>query len=251
MSYREHLPHPALRPFVDRFWTRAAGPSATEARVLPDGCIDVMLMLADGACSGIFVVGTMTEPLVIPAGPGARHLTVAVRFRPGGARPFLRADAHQLTDQRIDGTALGLGWLAAADGLPALERALLGRLSSVPGPDPLVAHAVNQLLSESPPSVEALARRIGYSRQHLGRRFRAEVGIGPKELARVARIQRAVAGLQCGRPALPLADLAARAGYFDQAHMDRDFRQLVGVTPQVARGLPGSIRPIASLFPAA
>jgi AraC-like DNA-binding protein len=250
VPYRELLPHPALRPFVDRLWTRAGAGESAPLRVLPDGCIDVLVSLAEGRARA---VGTMTRTLVIP--PGRPLHAVAVRFRPGAAAPFLGIAAHALTDRQVDAGELGLRWLEAgalADGRDvdgaarALERALLARLRSVRPPDPLVAHAVRALFASAPPTVEALARRLGWSRQHLGRAFRAQVGVGPKQLARVARVQRALAGLQGARA--PLAQVAADAGYFDEAHMDRDFRHLVGVTPRAARAAPGSIRPIPSLL---
>ena len=76
--------------------------------------------------------------------------------------------------------------------------------------------------------------------------FCAEVGIGPKQLARVARLQRAVALLQGGSGSL--AAEAAALGYFDQAHMARDFRALAGVTPAAVRLERGSIFPIRSLL---
>lgn len=248
MAYRELVPHPALRPFVDRLWARQGEGQAEVVRVLPDGCID--LLVAGGRC---FVVGAMTRALIHREARDG--WCVAVRFRPGGAVPFLRVMAEELTDRRVDGADLGLRWLEAPalgeaagpwQAVERLERALLARLPEVRPPEPLVDHAVRALLAAAPPSIDQLARRIGWSRQHLARAFRAHVGVGPKELGKVARLQRAVAGVQRGQ--LTLAGAAARAGYFDEAHMDRDFRQLVGVTPRAVRSAAGSIRPIPSLF---
>jgi AraC-like DNA-binding protein len=77
--------------------------------------------------------------------------------------------------------------------------------------------------------------------------FMRHVGVGPKALARVARMQRAVIALQDGS-AESVASLAARLGYFDQAHMALDFRSLAGVAPSAVRASGGSIFPIPSLF---
>jgi AraC-like DNA-binding protein len=73
------------------------------------------------------------------------------------------------------------------------------------------------------------------------------VGVSPKQIARVARLQRAVDELQRGR-GVNLADAAVRLGYFDQAHMALDFRDLASVTPLIARASASSIFPIRSLF---
>jgi AraC-like DNA-binding protein len=238
VPYRELIPHRALRPFVDRLWTDDAVGSEPR-RVLPDGCID--LLITEGSA---FVVGAMTRPLLVEGGAPAR--VVAVRFRPGGAVRFLREDAGALTDRQVEAEELGLGWANALANrdltVGALEHALLERL---PGPpEPLVAHAVGLLFAETPPSIDQLARRIGWSRQHLGRAFRAHVGLSPKQLGRVARLQRTLARLQGGTPAL--AQEAAALGYFDQAHMNREFHALAGLTPVAAAA--GSIFPIRSLL---
>jgi AraC-like DNA-binding protein len=251
MPYRELRPHPVLRPYVDRLWTSTpdAQPTAQPQRILPDGCIDLLVNVERGRA---FAVGAMTGPWLVPPGPSSP--IVAVRFRPGGAAPFLAAPAHELTDRRVEIAALGLRWLEPARlaesgdldaAVRALERALLARVGAVVAPEPLVAHAVGRLFAPAPPSVEALARRLGWSRQHLRRAFRAHVGVGPKELGRIARLQRALVALQGGGGS---AATAASLGYFDQAHMARDFRALAGLTPLAAQAARGSIFPIVSLL---
>lgn len=248
MSYREIVPHPALRPFVDRLWISTGVRPGTQ-RILPDGCIDVLVHLADGGRA--VIVGTMTQPF-LTAG-GAPRPIAAVRFRPGGAAPFLRLSAHEVTDLHVDAADLGQTWLCEPRettvnaAVARLEQSLLARLSTVRSPEPLIAHAVGLLFGSDAPPVEALARRLGWTRQHLARAFRAHVGIGPKLLARVARVQRAIAAVQRG-PGAALAETALDLGYFDEAHMALDFRELVGLTPGAVRAERGSIFPIRSLL---
>jgi AraC-like DNA-binding protein len=252
VPYRERAPHPALRPFVDRFWVSVTDAAPPRRRILPDGCIDVLVDLARGW--RVRAVGTMTRAALFD--PRAPVRIAAVRFRPGGAVPFLGVAARELTDRTIACDEIGARWLASAPwgeaagpaaAVDSLERLLLGRLASLPSPDPLVAHAVAALFGPAPPSIEALGRETGWSRQHLARAFRFHVGLGPKQLARVARLQRALADLQRGT-GHGLADAALRLGYFDQAHMARDFRALADLTPAEARAAAGSIFPIRSLL---
>jgi AraC-like DNA-binding protein len=282
MSYLELPPHPALRPYVDRFWMRTpdvmpnvvpaarvtadaampqAGPvtfavDVAPARILPDGCIDVLIDVLQGSAS---VVGTMTRAVSYDGSSGTT--IAAVRFKPGGARPFLRVPAADLTDRVLCADELDAGWLSApaADAPPnapnvcsiaavlaRLERSLLERL-----PTPMlhrdVRHATRRLFAARAPAVDELARELGHSRQHLARLFREHVGVGPKEFARVARLQRAIERVQRA-PNVGLACLAVDLGYFDQAHMSRDFNDLAGLTPRAARQARGSIFPIPSLW---
>lgn len=251
-AYREILPHPALRGHVDRFWVRSgasASPDATH-RILPDGRLDVIVSLGDAPHA--FVVGAMTRPHVTTAGATA-HLA-AIRFQPGGAAPFLGVRIDDFTDAHVDSADAGAGWLVrealeasgdVACAVRLLQRALLMRLSRTEAPDPLVGFAARALWVDAPPTIDTLARRVGWSRQHLRRSFAAHVGVGPKIFGRVARLQRALAQLR-EAPREALAAQAVALGYFDQAHMARDFRALCGVAPSAVA--EGSIFPMPQPF---
>lgn len=76
--------------------------------------------------------------------------------------------------------------------------------------------------------VEALARETGWSRRHFGERFRREIGLTPKQAARVVRFERAVGLLKAGGD---LAETAARCGFSDQPHLTAEWRALAGCAP--------------------
>jgi AraC-like DNA-binding protein len=79
-------------------------------------------------------------------------------------------------------------------------------------------------------TVAKLAADVGWSRRRLAERFRQEVGLPPKLFARVLRFERARLRLrEPDRPAL--AEVAAESGYYDQAHLNRDFAELAGCSP--------------------
>ena len=80
--------------------------------------------------------------------------------------------------------------------------------------------------------VSDLAAGTGWSGRHLTSRFRAEIGLTPKAAARVVRFDRARKLLVTSvNTDYRLADLAADCGYFDQAHLAREFRALAGCPP--------------------
>jgi AraC-like DNA-binding protein len=78
--------------------------------------------------------------------------------------------------------------------------------------------------------VGALVEELGWSRKRLAARFREEVGVSPKSLARILRFERAAALL--ARPDPPgFAALAYECGFRDQSHLTNEFRRITGVTP--------------------
>jgi AraC-like DNA-binding protein len=237
----EQAPSAALRSWVECLWSRRL-PGGH--RVLPDGCADVIFDLGAPAAERAFVVGPMTAALDVPA--GGPEVVVGARFRSGAARSFLGAPLGCLLDRRV---ALAELWPDAAQvrerleaaaeagslgALAVLDRILRDRLPRLRPADGRVRAAVERLAAApAETSIHDLARELGVTRQHLARRFRDEVGYGPKTLARVYRLRRAVRLLAApwSGGSGGLAGVALAAGYYDQAHMNADFRLLAGRSP--------------------
>jgi AraC-like DNA-binding protein len=233
---KEIGPPAVLAPFVDRFWYRDAGDledSARPTRVLPDGCLDIVV-----GPRGAIVVGAMTRPILVP--PAAAPGLVGVRFRPGMATAFLRVPAAALTDDHApleaiwpegaevaDYVGSALGTERAVSRLAETLSARLPRLQALP-PDLLAA--VEQIIGHGGRiDISRLAATLGVTRQHLARRFAAHVGVTPKMLCRVARLWRVLRAPRRGR--VNWAALAADLGYSDQSHLVYEFRSLTGLTP--------------------
>jgi len=122
-----------------------------------------------------------------------------------------------------------------------LDAEFAGRLAGTAPPAAEVAWALGQLRRHHGRlPVGPLASATGWSQRHFTARFRAQVGMAPKQFARVLRFQHAV-GRMRGAPEPCWAEIAAAAGYYDQPHLNRDFRELAGVTPGelLAAALPG------------
>ncbi|KUF16489.1 helix-turn-helix domain-containing protein [Streptomyces silvensis] len=209
--------------------TAPATASAAGAAVLPDGCMD--LLWTEGR---LFVAGPdtrahLTKP---PDGDAARRYA-GVRFAPGAAPAVLGVPAHELRDLRVELADL---WRApevrrltarvdaADDPLVALEAVAAERAADRTPPDPLLAHVVRYLNAGH--SVAETADAAGIGARLLHRRSLPAFGYGPKTLARVLRLQRALALARAGRP---YADTAAAAGFADQAHLARDVKELTGM----------------------
>ncbi|MFI6333635.1 helix-turn-helix domain-containing protein [Streptomyces sp. NPDC050535] len=204
-------------------WTNT--PAASGARpVLPDGCMD--LLWTEGR---LLVAGPDTRAYVPDGAPGR---WAGVRFFPGTAPAFLGVPAHELRDQRVELAEL---WVAsevrrltarvdsAADPVSALEEVALARAAESEPVDPLLREVVSALDAGRP--VAAVADELGLGARQLHRRSLAAFGYGPKTLARVLRLQRALA---LARDGVPFVETAVRAGFADQAHLARDVRELAG-----------------------
>ncbi|MFD7433172.1 helix-turn-helix domain-containing protein [Streptomyces sp. NPDC059861] len=208
-------------------WTNTPCPASGAGRVLPDGCMD--LLWHDGR---LLVAGPDTRAHRTDGDDGA---WAGVRFFPGTAPTFLGLPAYEVRDRRVELADL---WPdarvrrltarveAAADPARGLEEAALALAADADPPDPLLLRVVTTLDAGRP--VAATADELGLGVRQLHRRALTAFGYGPKTLARVLRLQRA---LTLARGGLPLAETAVQAGYADQPHLARDVRDLTGATP--------------------
>jgi AraC-like DNA-binding protein len=194
---------------------------------------------------GTLLGGLHCTPALI-AHEGAQS-GIQVALRPLGARALLGLPAGELADIDVPAEAVLGGVCAelrdrvrAAAGWPerfaVLDEILLRLASTSPEVAPEVSWAWHQLLREGGTvRVAALAAETGWSGRHLTNRFRAEIGLTPKAAARVIRFDRArhllVRQLTAAGGDTRLADLAVACGYFDQAHLAREFRALAGCPP--------------------
>lgn len=207
-------------------WSRTSGGDTGPVYpVLPDGCMDLLWTGGRLVVAGPDTRAHRPDPEV-----AARY--VGIRFYPGTAPALLGVPAHELRDRRVD---LADVWPSAEarrltermdtadDPAAVLESAALARAGRTDPPDPLLAHVVKAL--DAGRSIAATAEEAGINARLLHRRSLAAFGYGPKTLARVLRLQRALA---LARGGLPYAQTAAVAGFADQAHLARDVKELTG-----------------------
>jgi AraC-like DNA-binding protein len=238
-AFRELRPPPALATHADRIWVRITGEDPVELRprIVPDGCIDIVV-LGDAAP---IVVGPATRAVHALLPPHC--VSIGIRFRPGMAPSLLGVPASELLDATLPLRAVW-GRLAAqlsenvaelstvTAKVVTLEAGVIGRLVDAPDADRIVAGAATWLARHPAARVQDLSRALDLSDRQLRRRFDDGVGFGPKTLHRILRFQRwlRLARQTSGGP-LRLAEVAAAAGYSDQAHMTREVSRLAGVSP--------------------
>ena len=204
-------------------WESVSTGAAT--RIVPDGCIDVISL-----GGRLIVAGPDSTARHHRSEPGAG--ATGLRFAPGQAPAVLRVSAVDLLDRTVGlddllggrvSRTLTERMAAHVDAAAFLEASFL---EPVLATDERERTAIVARLRAGQ-SVETVAVAAGIGLRQLHRRSLAWFGYGPKQLAMVLRLQRA---LDAGRSGSTFADVAARCGYADQAHLARDARRLGGTT---------------------
>ena len=245
-------PGPVLAPYVRSYiGYRYAGLAPGVHQGVPSGSVtfivslddpvDMVALPGDQPPMGLdaFVGGLHLRPATIAHdGSGAG---VSIELSPLGARALFGLPAASLAalvvdlrdllgragDELVDRLRTAPTWPARF----AVLDDVLGRGvdEASPAPAPEVVRAWHLLAaSGGRTTVADLAADVGWSRRHLASRFRAELGVTPKSAARVLRFERTSALLDRG---LALAEAAVAGGYYDQAHMTTEWRDLSGLTP--------------------
>ncbi len=204
-------------------------------RVLARGGDADWTVQPDGFLAGLSDTYAVTETRGAQRG-------VQVDLTAVGAHLLLRLPMHEVTGRVVTleellgrSGALLREVVAEADGwegrFAALDAFFVDRLDQARSPVPNVTRALGRLRETGGAMrVGALAAELGCSRRHLVAQFREQVGVPPKLLARILRFERAVALVDDAAP-MGWAEIAATCGYYDQAHLVRDFRQFTGSAP--------------------
>lgn len=253
MEYRLLPAGPALRRWVRHFWI-LEGEGATSAEIIyPDGCMELAFHLGDvfadrrGPQPNSIFIGQIDKPLSV--WPGARAFCIGAKFESGGAAAFLDHPLEELAghivslddvwrggrtpalrqrlgEQRSDAERARVLSTALIDQRERNASRANASIASVH--DTFIDDALRRLL-DGGVNVDSVARETGLSVRQFERRVRERTGSTPKLLARIARFQRALARSQSGRP--DWSAIAADCGYYDQAHLIRDFREFTGTPP--------------------
>lgn len=247
-SYRQLGPESDLAPLIDAYWinesesSEASDGARSCDRVLPDGCIDLVFMKhgAGAQRSRLFASALIEQATMIE--PTSAVWFVGVRLRPAMSQVVLPVSPLECRDRNIDALELDssfgviqeqlLDCHTPSEALATLRRHVdrAARANTHRAPPARVRVAL-ELLANGPPwmSPGEVARALGISPRSLHRNVLNWTGHAPKVLARILRMQRALARLRAGRSRL--ADVAYDSGFADQPHMTRELWRLTGLRP--------------------
>lgn len=251
VRYLIHQPGPPLKGVVDSIWLMSDAPRHRRERIVPSGTIELVINLhEDEFC--IYEPGTGRERRfrgAIASGcystafeidTRAHSLVLGVHFKPGGAARLLGVPPGNLANDHVGlddlwgpiASNLRMSLCAAPSSqqrIEFLEQALIARLPDRPHRRPAVIAGLAEL---DHPGVEVgyVAGVLGLSRRRFIKVFTEDVGMTPKRYSMVRRFQRALA-LATRNQSSRWSQIALECGYFDQAHLCRDWVEFTGISP--------------------
>lgn len=247
MKYREYCPHILLTPYIEAYWTVSGFVEKEEHhKILPDGCVDIIFSLEEtshqSGLKSMFpnIVGTMTTYL---EGSYLNNISLlGIRFKPAGFTAFTQIPIYEFTDQRIDLTSIESLFdeefyyelpskETAEKRIQEIDKYFLKRLKNIFKLDQQIVYAIELIRqTEGKLSLMTVASESCLSIRHFERRFKTAIGIAPKTFSKVVKFQHTLSYLKKNNH-LSIISLAIDCGYYDQAHLIKDFKSLSGNPP--------------------
>lgn len=253
MDYKTYQPNPGLLNYVRCYWTLEAPKEKVpeKQRIVPDGCMEMIFHYGDFYKQYIpdgntvlqprcFVFGQVTQPLEIE--PTGETGIFAVRFLPEGFAAFATLPVGDMENRAVplqelfaeEGIDLEkeiLNTLNTEERILSVERFLLRKLITPEYVDQIVRSSVAEIiLLKGRLSVGELSGNLKINRRQLERKFSLAVGLSPKQLSKIIRLQSALKAM--ADPGFAsLTNVAYQGAYYDQAHFIKDFKEFTGMSP--------------------
>ncbi|MGF9701081.1 DUF6597 domain-containing transcriptional factor [Paenibacillus sp. MABNR03] len=234
-----HAPSEALSPFVKHFWVVSwdlNGLDSYPQHVVPNPCVNLVIERGNTFFFG--PSGRKFSYLI-----NGKGSVFGVKFKPGGFFPFIRVPVSSLYGQPmevsgvLDVSAESLEERLLGDGCDAdkaryMDSLLCAHLPAEDAQARLVHNIVQQIEQDREMlRVDDLSSSWNIHTRKLQRLFNQYVGIGPKTVIKLYRLQNAAdlidRGLHCD-----LVKLSQELGYHDQSHFIKDFKSIIGSTPE-------------------
>lgn len=255
MNYQTFKPRPNLMPIVKCFWTLEVPAQKNPQRqiILPDGCVDMCFILGDDikryTSDDDFVIqprqmllGQITKRFFIE--PTGNVNTFAIRFYPYGFVNFIDVPFNELVNKETslnklfgDEKAERLSQKiiqanTTNDRIDIVEKFLIGELHNKATIDNIVKSTIDTMfLVKGSKSVNAILKDDLTKRRQLERKFIKQIGLSPKQLSKIIRLQ-ATLQLLLNQTKGTLTSIAYENEYYDQAHFIKDFKEFTGITPK-------------------
>ncbi|GAA5021811.1 AraC family transcriptional regulator [Marivirga lumbricoides] len=255
MNYLTFQPHPDLASFISCYWTLEvpANIDSQKQRIVPDGCIEMAFILGDDIKRytsddefilqpRAMVLGQTIEPFYIQ--PTGHVNTFAIRFYPYGFANFVSEPIKNLANKETPIELLFEEKIArelekeviqaknTQERIQIIEKFLRARLNEKSMVENIVKSTVEALLStKGTASIKTILKEDLSKRRQLERKFANQIGVSPKQLGKVIRLQTALKML-LDKEEESLTNIAYDSEYYDQAHFIKDFKEFTGTNPK-------------------
>jgi len=243
--YQEYSPSKELQEYIACYWfskTISLGDELLISRVIPDGCMDIVFNMNEiSQGKGARVSGIMTMPEIREVKEINEY--VGIRFLPGGIIPFIKDSATNFTNQLIDlqdiwrkeGLNISQKVYEATsieERIVIIEKTLKDKLvndNSIPA---FLKYALHDIyLNKGNLSIKELSARTYISERHLSRKFNEYIGTGTKVFSNIIRFQQVIRQIDRNKD-IEILNLALNNGYYDQSHLNKEFKTFYGITPK-------------------
>lgn len=255
MNYQTFRPTNDLDPLIKCYWTLEvpAEYNSEKQRIIPDGCMELIFILGDDIKRytsesefiiqpKAMVVGQITEPFTIQ--PVGYVNCFAVRFYPYGVTNFIKIPLKNLENKETPIAEI-FGQKTADEleqqiihaagtqqRIEVIETFLLNILNEKATIDNIVKSTVDALLATSGSSpIKTILKEDASKRRQLERKFLKQIGMSPKQLGKVVRLQTALK-LVLNQKKGTFTEIAYESEYYDQNHFIKDFKEFTGVRPK-------------------
>jgi hypothetical protein len=257
MDYQTFIPDPDsdFESFIKCYWTLNVpkDPAPEKQRILPDGCIELIFTLGDDIRRytsekrfiiqpRAMVLGQISEPFFIE--PAGFVDTFAARFYPSGFAPFTQIPIKDFANKEtpiscVFGEAIAndlenaiVNAASTRERIQIVEQFLSAQMRNADVIDSTLKSTIDTiLLTKGRVGVNEILKDELPRRRQLERKFSQRVGISPKQLGRIIRLQETLKML-LNQPAGNLTEIAYENQYFDQSHFIKDFKEFTGVSPK-------------------
>ncbi|UZO79767.1 helix-turn-helix domain-containing protein [Aquimarina sp. ERC-38] len=255
MDYQTYEPNIDLKSLISCYWTLEVPkqPEPQKQRIVPDGCIEMAFILGDDIKRytsenefilqpRAMVLGQTMEPFYIE--PTGFVKTFAIRFYPYGIANFISEPISNLANKETPINKLFeketednlTQKIIQAENtkqrIGIIERFLIERINNKKTIDKIVKSTVDSLLSTNgSASINSILKENLSKRRQLERNFKKQIGVSPKQLGKVIRLQTALKMLLDPK-SKKLTKIAYESEYFDQAHFVKDFKEFTGINPK-------------------
>lgn len=255
MNYQTYRPHPDLQSIIQCYWTLEvdADKNAEKQRIVPDGCIEMAFILGDDIKRYTSDDNFILQPRAMVLGqtidafyiqPTGYVNTFAVRFYPLGFANLVstniktlanrETELSQLFGEEVSQTLTNniTKAIDTIERIQIIEEFLFATLRTTNVVDKIVQSTVDALLSTNGSvSIKDILNDDLSKRRQLERKFTKQIGISPKQLGKVIRMQSALK-LLISQKADSLTQVAYSSDYYDQAHFIKDFKEFTGTNPK-------------------